>query len=159
MKSRRRHHAQRLAVVLGAQVQQEWHGGAAPFVGARVTRSRAAETALQHVGVDDSGIERHGGHPARKLLREGLRQTFDGPFRRAIGGDFGIRRAPPTGAEIDDYALPALYHRRREMANDVHHAFDIDVDHLRELSGADLPKRGVLVDDRGIVQKQVGRAM
>ena len=44
------------------------------------------------------------------------------------------------------------------MADDVGHALDVDVDDLVELLRRHLPERGVLVDDGGVVDEQVGRA-
>ena len=43
------------------------------------------------------------------------------------------------------------------MANDIDHAFDVHVDDLRKLLGRDLPERGVLIDNRRVVQQQIRR--
>ena len=57
-------------LVVRQQLQQKRHSALRPFRRLRIMRRRRPEAALQHVRVDDAGIQRHGCHPAWKFLSE-----------------------------------------------------------------------------------------
>lgn len=63
--SRRLRGRQRVAIVTGIQLQQEWHGAFSPSVGPWVSSRAGTETTRQHVRMDDSGIERDCRQPGR----------------------------------------------------------------------------------------------
>ena len=149
---------QRSAVVFGSDLQDVGDGAAGPGGGVGIAARRFAEATLQHVGVDDAGVERHGGHAVGQFLSERCRQAFDGPLGGAVGSDLGRRRAAPAGAEVDDHAGAVRDHAGGEMANDIGHPFDVDVDDARELVGRNLAQRRVAIDERGVVHEQIDRA-
>ena len=70
-----------------------------------------------------------------------------------------VHGAAPTGTEIHDHALVLFEHARKEGAQDIGRTFDVHVDDLAELLRADFPERGVLVDDAGVVDDEVGGAV
>jgi hypothetical protein len=147
------------SIVAGIDFQQEWHGGFCPFARGGIIGRRAAESAAQHVGGDDAGIERHSGHARRQFLRERLRESLNRPLRRAIRRDFRVGRASPTGTEIHDDSPALFYHRRNKMADDVRHALDVDINDARKFFGRNKPERRVAVDERGVVEQQIRRGL
>lgn len=64
--------------------------------------------------------------------------------------------AAPAGAEIDDDPGTAVDHGGQEMAEDMGGAFDVHIDDGIEFLHGDVPERGVVSDDSGIVDDQVG---
>jgi len=152
-------HGEGVAVVGGIDVEQEGRGDLRPFGGVGIAVGAATETAAQHGGVDDARVERHGGEAGREFLRQRLGEAFHRPFGGAIGGHFGIGGAAPAGTEIHDDAAPAPDHGRDEVPDDVGDALDVDVDDLGEFVRGDLPEGGVAIDEGGVVQQQVGRAV
>jgi len=149
---------QRLTVILRAELFEEGDGFLSPLRGVGEVGGAFAEGALEHVGVDDAGIEGDGGEAVGEFLGEGLGEAFDAPLGAAVGGDFGGGGAAPAGGEIDDDAGAAGDHGGQKLAEDQVDALEIDIDDLGKLIRLDLPERGVAVDDGGVVQQQVGRA-
>ena len=132
-----------LQYVPGAYLTTQTGAAGWPAAGA------AAEATAEHVGVNDAGIERDGGHGARHLLRQGQRQALDSPLAGAIRSDIGVGGTPPAGAEIDDHSAARRDHRRNEMPDRVHGAADIHVEHAGDFFGGNFPKWGVAGDHLG----------
>ena len=150
---------QRAPIGLAAQPQQVGRGLAGPVPRLLVGSRRGAEAALQHLRVDDTGVEGHRRQASREFLRERLSQALDAVLGTAVRGDFRGSGASPAGAEVDDDAGTSLDHRRQESRQHVERAFDVDVDDLRELLGRNFPQGGVAVDEAGVIEQQIGRAV
>ena len=65
-----------------------------------------APTGLQHFGVDDARIQRHGGHTGGQFLGHGTGKPFDGPLGGALRGDLRRHGAAPAGTDVDDHPWP-----------------------------------------------------
>lgn len=142
----------------GGEIEEERGGSLGPFFSIGIRPGRGSETTAEHFRIDDAGVERNGGHARWKFLGECLGEPFNGEFGRAIGSDFRRSGASPTGAEVYDYPSAPVDHGRQEMAEDVEDAIDVDVDDIGELRRAQLPKRGGAVNERGIIEEEIGRA-
>jgi hypothetical protein len=149
---------ERLAVAAGTQRQQEGSRLAGPLLGIRKCLGHRSKTAFQHLGVNNAGVQGHAGHARGQFTGQCLRESFDGPFRRAIRSDFGRRGAAPAGTEIDDHALIAFHHGRDEVPDHVEHALDVDIDDARKLSRGNLPHNRVGIHQAGIIQQQIGQS-
>ncbi len=113
---------------------------------------------MEHLGVDDAGVEGDGGEATWELLSKGLSESFDGPFGGAVGGDVGGGRASPSGGEVDDDAFVFGEHGWEGVTNHVGGAVDVDSGELVEFIAWDFPEGGGRVDDGGVVDEEVGGA-
>ena len=92
-------------------------------------------------------------------MSQGTSQSFNRPFGGAIGRDLSVNRSPPAGAEIDNHAASFFNHGGQKMPNDVDDALDVHVNHLIKLGSRDFPKEGILIDNGGVIEQQIGRTM
>src|ERR1035438_8330312 len=125
--------ARRLSIVPGPEAQDERGGLFRPIARLGIRGGAVGKTLAEHFRVDDSGVERHGGHACRQLRGKGLGETLDRPLGRAVGSDLGRHAPAPARTQVHDRAASALDHRRYECPDDVGHAGDVDRKHRRKL--------------------------
>jgi hypothetical protein len=139
-----------------AEGEEEGGGFVDPLGGGLVGGGGGAEAGFEHVGVDDAGVEGHGGEAGWEFLGEGGGEAFDGEFGGAVGGDLRRGGAAPAGAEVDDDARAPRDHGGEEVADGIDRAFDVDIDHRVGFVGREVPEGGVARDGGGVVEEEVG---
>lgn len=112
----------------------------------------------QHVGIDDSRIQRYCSHAGWQFQGKRFRQSFDSPFGCTVRASLGIDATPPARTHVDDKPLPALDHAGDKVPQDIGRAFDVHINHAVKLLNRHHPNGRMVVNNRRIVDENIGRA-
>ena len=69
------------------------------------------------------------------------------------------RGTAPAGTEIHDDTALVLDHGRDKMPDDIGRALDVHINDIGEFLCGHFPKRRAAIDERGVVEEQIRRAV